>query len=136
MKILIKKNIKKMSNQQQEVIEQSTWTSWFTFGYLGSSSPAALGRSAPKRDFTAILRSSEGKKFIATSPDELQEVRRKLRKVVLIDKSNIPVAPPAPYNPVIAEPVNYFQELQKKVTRCPAHSEMPSNYSIWSLLGY
>lgn len=124
-----------MSNQQEEVIS-STWTSWFTFGYLGSSSTAALGRSAPKKDFTAILRSSEGKKFIATTPEELQQVREKLRKTDFLEKSKVPVAPPPPYNPVISEPVNYFQELQKKVTRCPAHDEMTSAYSLWSLLGY
>lgn len=104
--------------------ESDGWLSWFTFGYLGSNdTTSGLGRNVPEKfskDFTKVLSTEKGRNlFVATTPEELQEVRRNLRKV-----STIPPAPPAPdflgAKFTIDSPL---RELHLKVKKHPAHDE-------------
>lgn len=111
----------------QTANNSSTWTSWFTFGYFGGTDAngPALGRNVPvtlSADFSKILKTKEGKMFIQTSPEELQTIRRNLRKPP-------PKAPIPPFNPYCSKIHNnpLFNELLTKVKPIPAHKEdLPS----------
>lgn len=108
-----------------QTANNSTWTSWLTFGYFGSTDLPALGRNVPvtlSADFSKILKTKEGKMFIQTSPEELQTIRKNLRKPP-------PKAPAPPFNPYCSKihtnPL--FNELLTKVKPIPAHKEeLPS----------
>src|SRR5690606_14911173 len=100
----------------------NTWTSWLTLGFFGTyDSKPALGRNVPEHcsdKFSKILATTEGKKFIQTTPEELQITRSNLRKIP-------PKAPIPPVNPycgkVHTNPL--FNELLLKVKAIPSHEE-------------
>ena len=124
------------NNESTQPVQTVSWKSWLTFGYLGSSEQkTALGRNTPNRDFTKVLLSPQGKAlFVATSAEELQDVRRNLRKV-----SAIPVAPKPPVNSVCQElkvPENFLEELLKRTNPYPGHDENNCTYSFWKMFKF
>lgn len=61
-----------------------SWFSYLTFGYFGSSEINQLGRNLPPDISVSSLctyKSSNEQKFVTTTAEQLQEVRKNLRKV-------------------------------------------------------
>lgn len=99
----------------RQSINDNSWLFWLTMGYLGSTTTnVALGRNAPTQfsnEFSKLLSTNQGKKFVSTTPEELQAVRNNLRKPP-------PKAPgPPPYNIYCGVVHNnpLFKELLNKV---------------------
>lgn len=119
---------------------ETSWLSWLNpLSYFGSTPTPSLGRSAPEnvsKEFSKFLATPIGSKFVSTTPDELQEVRKNLRAIP-------PKAPPAPEHSffvvvkgnkspkkLIIHTNPLFQELLTKQTRAPAYNESPSLHNL------